>query len=277
MLKGRANKLNIRISPFVLDLYKILSEEKCFDTIAWELSGNRFIIKDPIIFASKVLPQYYKTNKFASFSRQLNIYGFHRVSDRRRAKQNHDTSAIIYSHQYFKRNQPDSLHLIQRTSGPYNQGRVKYSIPEPVTIIKSPLPPSLPSPLSPVFPSFLSNNIQPISKGEDELTSSTETVLGCSNCKVLEQEIETLNKTIQYYISMLNECEDASVIHTPISTTCQQMWPIEFPPSLIPTSNNVSYSAEESLPSPCIESHVDFFPFNYLESSLILSNVDHLQ
>ncbi|KAK9675021.1 Flocculation suppression protein [Basidiobolus ranarum] len=277
MLKGRANKLNIRISPFVLDLYKMLSEENSSDTIAWELSGNRFIIKDPITFASKVLPQYYKTNKFASFSRQLNIYGFHRVSDRRRTKQNQDTSAIIYSHQHFKRDQPDSLHLIQRTSGPYSHGRVKYSIPEPVTISKSPLLPSLPSPLSPVFPSFSANNTQPISEGRCGLTSSPETVLSCSNCKTLEQDIETLSKTIQYYISMLNERENASVIHTPISAIYEQMFPIELPVSFSPPSINLSYSAEDALPRPCPESGVDFFPFNYLQSSLILSNVDHLQ
>ncbi|KAK9762578.1 hypothetical protein K7432_011559 [Basidiobolus ranarum] len=136
MLRGRTGKLSIRIPLFVLKLYQILSEQKYTDIIAWEESGTRFIIKDQLTFASKVLPQYYETSKFASFSRQLNIYGFYRVSDQRRTKQCSDTSMIIYSHQHFMRGQPNSLHLIQRMPGPYTQPKSRSPTSEPTTVLK---------------------------------------------------------------------------------------------------------------------------------------------
>ncbi|KAK9765310.1 hypothetical protein K7432_006464 [Basidiobolus ranarum] len=259
MLKGSASKLDIRIPSFVLDLYKILLEEKYSDMIAWELSGSRFIIKNPSLFASKVLPQYYKTNKFASFARQLNIYGFHRVSDRRRTKQNHTASIIIYSHQYFKRSQPNSLHLIQRTTSSYIKTRVKYSTPEVDTTSKSASAPS--PPLSPVFPSFSVINTQLIPGNESRVPSIAEPIGHCSNCKTLEQEMATLSNMIQYYISVLNGSENATVIHTPVSTNYQNMWPMEIQPSLILSPSSTNFSIEELLPSSCID--FDFVPCNY--------------
>lgn len=37
--------------------------------------GEMFVVKDPDLFASEVIPQYFDHNKFSSFARQLNFYG----------------------------------------------------------------------------------------------------------------------------------------------------------------------------------------------------------
>ncbi|KAK9688125.1 kinase-regulated stress-responsive transcription factor skn7 [Basidiobolus ranarum] len=71
MLEGYTDKLGA--TPFVLNLYKILSEQRYSDVITWEQSGTKFIIKDLVGFSFKVLPQYYDTNKLALFSRQLSV------------------------------------------------------------------------------------------------------------------------------------------------------------------------------------------------------------
>ena len=46
---------------------------------AWSADGNKFIVKDPEILARDVIPKYFGHNKFASFSRQLNFYGFRKM------------------------------------------------------------------------------------------------------------------------------------------------------------------------------------------------------
>ncbi|KAK9674758.1 hypothetical protein K7432_016917, partial [Basidiobolus ranarum] len=155
---------------------------------------------DSIGFASKVLPQYYETSKLTSFTRQLDIYGFERVSDRRRTKQSVVTSSIIYSHQYFKRDKPDSLHLIQRISGPYSKVRTKSSILGESRDVRSTL---LPLSLLPA----LSTSHQ-ISQDKCESICTKDTAVDCLSCTVLKREVVTLRKTIEYYKSLIENSEN---------------------------------------------------------------------
>ncbi|ORY07231.1 winged helix DNA-binding domain-containing protein, partial [Basidiobolus meristosporus CBS 931.73] len=170
-----------------------LSDLQYSDTIDWDKSGTRFIIKDPGNLASKVLPQYYETSKFASFSRQLNIYGFHRVSDRRRTKRDTNLSTIIYSHPHFRRNHPSSLHLIQRMSGPYSREKPRLPPSKASTSALVSTPPSLPSPATG----------EPAPHGSCE--SNSGPVKECTNCKHLRQEIAGLSKAIANYMMILNQ------------------------------------------------------------------------
>lgn len=42
--------------------------------------GRAFIVKQPKIFAAQVLPRFFKQTKFLSFTRQLNLWGFKRIT-----------------------------------------------------------------------------------------------------------------------------------------------------------------------------------------------------
>ncbi|KAJ3059181.1 hypothetical protein HDU99_006466, partial [Rhizoclosmatium hyalinum] len=67
-------------SAFINKLYTML-EEADQNLISWDQTGTFFIVKNTTDFSKTVLPLYFKHNNFASFVRQLNMYGFHKIND----------------------------------------------------------------------------------------------------------------------------------------------------------------------------------------------------
>ena len=65
---------------FIHKLYNILEDKDLEDLIWWSSSGQSFFIKPTEKF-SKALATYFKHTNITSFVRQLNIYGFHKVSN----------------------------------------------------------------------------------------------------------------------------------------------------------------------------------------------------
>lgn len=69
--------------------------------ISWSESGKAFRIEDVTLFSTTVLPKYFRTCKFSSFQRNLNLYGFSKV---RRGP-----DADMYAHPSFLRGSPEIL------------------------------------------------------------------------------------------------------------------------------------------------------------------------
>ena len=69
---------NKKKKSFLLKLFDILNDSTYYDIIHWNNEGNGIIIMDTNKFSESVLPNFYIHNKYATFVRQLNIYGFHK-------------------------------------------------------------------------------------------------------------------------------------------------------------------------------------------------------
>ena len=67
-------------TAFIHKLYSMLEDKSIEHLITWSGNGDSFIMSPSNEF-SKVLAQYFKHTNISSFVRQLNMYGFHKVSD----------------------------------------------------------------------------------------------------------------------------------------------------------------------------------------------------
>lgn len=78
-----------------------------------------FVVKDPDLFAAQVIPQYFDHNKFSSFARQLNFYGFRKMQAKPIRNADYDSSTskhVTFFNEKFKRGRCDLLKDIQRST-----------------------------------------------------------------------------------------------------------------------------------------------------------------
>ncbi|KAG7355643.1 HSF-type DNA-binding protein [Nitzschia inconspicua] len=70
-------------TPFPEKLHELLEtvdQQGDSDICGWQPHGRCFIVHKPKEFVSKIMPQFFKQSKLTSFQRQLNLYGFSRLT-----------------------------------------------------------------------------------------------------------------------------------------------------------------------------------------------------
>jgi len=94
-------------------LHAMLTRAKAdgYDEVcSWKSHGRSFAVYDRDSFVKDVMPKYFRQSQFASFQRQLNLYGFQRLSSKGTAESG------AYYHALFLRSRHDLCPAIQRST-----------------------------------------------------------------------------------------------------------------------------------------------------------------
>ncbi|EGN95880.1 hypothetical protein SERLA73DRAFT_60481 [Serpula lacrymans var. lacrymans S7.3] len=104
------------VPAFLQKLYEMVNDHANHDLIRWSDTGDSFFVLDQERFASDVLGRWFKHKNFSSFVRQLNMYGFHKITHLQQGvlRSDNETEFWNFEHPNFLRGQPDLLCLIQR-------------------------------------------------------------------------------------------------------------------------------------------------------------------
>lgn len=91
------------------------------DLIYWSDDGMAFVVDNHVEFANAVLPRFFKHCNFASFVRQLNMYGFHKVpqldSNSASLAAQGNQERLTFSNPHFQRGHPEFLTRVSRKKG----------------------------------------------------------------------------------------------------------------------------------------------------------------
>ncbi|XP_049858874.1 heat shock factor protein-like isoform X1 [Schistocerca gregaria] len=107
-------ELGTNVPAFLAKLWKMVEDPQTNDLISWSSTGTSFFIRDQARFARELLPLYYKHNNMASFVRQLNMYGFHKVVSIESGGLKVDKDEMEFAHQCFLMGHPYLLEHIKR-------------------------------------------------------------------------------------------------------------------------------------------------------------------
>lgn len=100
---------------FVNKVWSMLNDKSNVNLIQWSADGKSFIVVNREEFLHEILPKYFKHSNFASFVRQLNMYGWHKVQDVKAGSiQNSSDDKQQFENEYFMRDREDLLEKIVR-------------------------------------------------------------------------------------------------------------------------------------------------------------------
>lgn len=123
MMIGAGKKRKEQAGPktrpaFVMKMWSMVNDPANHDYIRWNHDGETFQVFHREEFMKSILPKYFKHNNFASFVRQLNMYGWHKVQDINSgsmAKDERNLDEVLqFKNPFFTRGREDLLDKIVR-------------------------------------------------------------------------------------------------------------------------------------------------------------------
>ncbi|CEM06939.1 unnamed protein product [Vitrella brassicaformis CCMP3155] len=101
-----------QVPGFLAKTYDLLEEGQWSDMISWNKAGDAIVVKDSTALAETVLPRLFKHNNYTSFVRQLNNYGFTKITKTR--NESAANGIDEFRNDLFKKGQRYMLRMIQR-------------------------------------------------------------------------------------------------------------------------------------------------------------------
>ncbi|KAK6982555.1 heat shock factor protein-like isoform X1 [Biomphalaria glabrata] len=102
------------VPAFLIKLWTLVEDPSTDELIQWDSSGTSFHVFDQQRFSREILPLYFKHNNIASFVRQLNMYGFRKVTHVDQGGLKIEKDDLQFQHQFFQRGERDMLQFIKR-------------------------------------------------------------------------------------------------------------------------------------------------------------------
>jgi len=246
-------KTNVEVPIFLRKTYHMI--DTCDPIVAsWSDNGETFVVKQPNVFETKIIPQFFKHSKFSSFVRQLNFYGFRKIkfSDTIKidAKLEAETANFWrFRHEKFLRGKPELLVEIRRSNSQSITEKVK-PVPkgknEDVTVLKTEV-------------NTLKDRIAQMTSNIDQLTSLVQNITMTDKIvKVEELSKETVEENVPLGNKRKKVNAPVAIVADCVSSTCSipdksemegveftpgAMFPLEFPIRQESTGSNVSDEA----------------------------------
>jgi len=119
------------VPAFLAKLWKMVDNPETNSLINWSPDGSSFVIRNQGEFTKTLLPYYYKHSNMASFVRQLNMYGFHKVMSVESGGLKADKDEVEFAHTFFLRGQEHLLDQIKRkvTVGGRGENKLSQFVP----------------------------------------------------------------------------------------------------------------------------------------------------
>jgi len=120
----------VKPAPFTLKLLEMMkrpeniTSNQKYPLLSWSDDGKSIILREPKVFGQRLLPLYFKHTNYLSFIRQLNGHGFRKNEDvpipndhfpyKITTQDSVDSQILVYTNQYFQRDNPENFYLVQR-------------------------------------------------------------------------------------------------------------------------------------------------------------------